>query len=175
MSRFPSVAYVQERLSYRDGRLHWLTRPMSHFHDERTWRMWNTRYAGKEAGSLNSNNRWVVVLDGSLYRRYQLVWMLVKLEQPPIIDHKNRLASDDRIVNLRAVTPTLNRGNSGRQKNNSSGLKGVSWNKAKQKWEASVKSRGRRYFLGRYNDKESAHHAYAAKAEELFGTFACNG
>lgn len=52
--------------------------------------------------------------------------------------------------------------------NKSSGLRGVYWDKSKQKWMASVGHNGRNHFAGYFDDPELASQAAIAKRNELF-------
>ena len=53
------------------------------------------------------------------------------------VDHINRDKLDNRMTNLRVVTHSFNQINKV-MKNNSSGYRGVAWNKKEKKWEAMV-------------------------------------
>ena len=56
-------------------------------------------------------------------------------------------------------------------KANKSGIVGVNWDKSRNKWQASIKLRGHRYNLGRFDDIEDAI-AVRKEAEKLyFGSF----
>ena len=63
--------------------------------------------------------------------------------------------------NLTANTP----------KNNTSGTKGVTWDKARSKWLAQIVFKDKHYFLGRYEDKQDAIQARKLAEEQLFGEF----
>lgn len=56
-------------------------------------------------------------------------------------------------------------------KNNSSGFKGVSYDKTKGKWRAQITFKGENYYLGRYYNIEDAVNARKIAEEELFGNF----
>ena len=90
-------------------------------------------------------------------------------------DHINRDRLDNRRANLRTVTDAGNAQNRAtRFANNTSGYKGVSWDKRVQKWYAHGRLNGRMYALGRYADIEEAarvaaewralHHPYSEEA-----------
>lgn len=49
------------------------------------------------------------------------------------------------------------------QKNNTSGIEGVVWNKNAQKWSASASIDGKKTYLGIYTDKELASKAVQLK------------
>ena len=88
------------------------------------------------------------------------------------IDHINGNKLDNRKSNLRICTASENARNRGKQRNNTSGYKGVCYDKARQKWKAEIKANGVRRMLGRFNTAEDAHQAYVNAAKELHGDFA---
>ena len=53
-------------------------------------------------------------------------------------------------------------------KNNTSGVRGVSWSRQKQDWEAYIKFRGKFYPLGHYKSIEDAAKARAAAEEKFY-------
>lgn len=88
------------------------------------------------------------------------------------MDHRDLDRSNNRWSNLRLASNTENGANRAKGKNNTSGHKGVSWCKNRQKWQAGIKINYRRKALGRFDTKEEAAAAYAVAAQELFGEFA---
>lgn len=86
------------------------------------------------------------------------------------VDHANRNGLDNRRDNLRAATSSQNGANKEMHRDNTSGFKGVFWNKAK--WNAHVRFNNKSVYLGRFDDPVEAARAYDAKALELFGEFA---
>lgn len=82
--------------------------------------------------------------------------------------HLNGNGLDNRHTNLRVGTRTENgRGHRKRQSNNTSGFRGVYWDKALQKWRAKIKHDGQKYHIGYYNDLREAAQARDARAREL--------
>lgn len=79
------------------------------------------------------------------------------------IDHINQKKLDNRIINLRLV----NHQNKTKYKNNSSGYKGVYFDKQKQKWKSFIGYNNRLVYLGLYNCVEDARQAYNRKAREF--------
>jgi hypothetical protein len=79
----------------------------------------------------------------------------VLLSAPPgmQIDHRNRDGLDNRRSNLRLVTSTGQILNRGLNKNNTSGVKGVTWDRSKAKWAARIGVRYRTRHLGYFEDK----------------------
>lgn len=56
----------------------------------------------------------------------------------------------------------------GLPKNNTSGVKGVSWDKSKQKWLAQLKFKQKNIYLGRYSNKQDAINARKEAEEKYF-------
>lgn len=56
-------------------------------------------------------------------------------------------------------------------KTNTSGIKGVSWDKSRNKWVAQIQFKGKNYYLGRYANKEDAREAREKAEKEMFGKF----
>ncbi len=88
------------------------------------------------------------------------------------VDHKNRTPLDCRKSNLRIGTQSLNSSNSPLQKNNTSGYKGVFWNKQLNKWMAKICVMGKQIYLGYFEDKKDAAESYNDGAKKYFGEFA---
>ena len=87
------------------------------------------------------------------------------------IDHINRNRLDCRKNNLRICNRTLNNGNRIEQSNNTSGYKGVWYDKEKRKWVAEIHKNKKKFFLGRFNNIEDAHNKYKEESIKLFGEF----
>ena len=81
------------------------------------------------------------------------------------MDHINRDGCDNRIVNLREVTPREQSMNTGLSSANTSGVKGVSFLKDKGKWRASINIDGRKTNLGTFVELSDA--IAARKAAEV--------
>lgn len=90
-----------------------------------------------------------------------------------VIDHINNNPLDNRIANLRVVTPQQNAWN--RRKHRgicTSKYKGVSRADREGKWRAVIMLDGRKISLGNFDDEIQAARAYDKKAKELFGKHA---
>jgi hypothetical protein len=91
---------------------------------------------------------------------------------PEFIDHIDRDPMNNRINNLRACSPNENRQNVGPQKRNTSGYKGVSWNKRDNLWQAMISINGTTKNLGSFNCKHEAAKAYNKAAKTHYKEFA---
>lgn len=81
------------------------------------------------------------------------------------VDHINGNKSDNRITNLRLVSPSQNAQNRyGAAKGTLSNVKGVGWNKRSGKWVAQIKGPFGRYKLGMFDSIDEASAAYAGAA-----------
>ena len=87
-------------------------------------------------------------------------------------DHSNGDGLDNRKENLRVATRSENQWNTQKRINNTSGCKGVTWNKKNQRWIAKIMKENKSYYLGSFKKKEDAALAYNLKATELFKEFA---
>lgn len=56
-------------------------------------------------------------------------------------------------------------------KSNTSGYKGVSWDKNRKKWIAKIVFKGKDYYLGRYLQIEDAIKSRKEAEEHIFGEF----
>ena len=76
------------------------------------------------------------------------------------VDHINGNTLDNRRENLRLCSSYENMMNRGKMKNNTSGYKGVSWNKNLKKWVTAIKVYGRRIHLGYFKNIHKAAKTY---------------
>jgi hypothetical protein len=73
-----------------------------------------------------------------------------------VVDHINRDKSDDRKENLRLVTQKTNNINTGMYCHNTSGYKGISFNKGLEKWEVYIHQNNKKIGMGYYTDLNKA-------------------
>lgn len=72
------------------------------------------------------------------------------------VDHKNHIITDNRKSNLRIVLHNENLMNTKLYSNNTTGVKGVYWDKSRKKWMACITAYKKTYHLGRFDKFEDA-------------------
>ena len=125
-----------------------------------------------------NQQKWCVHLmkrDGKAYatRLLRLHHAIVGI--PPkgyVVDHINGDGLDNRRENLRIISIQDNTRWQKVNKNNTSGYRGVSFHKAKQRCDASIRANKRKVHLGRYKTAEEAARAYDKAAKEHYKEFA---
>jgi hypothetical protein len=126
---------------------------------------------GDVAGCLSYDGIYISVCN-KLHKAHRLVWLYVYGDWPPLgIDHINGNPSDNRICNLRLATDEQNGRNRGKNKNNITGFKGVSWHKQVGKFAAQIHHKRRKIHLGLFTTAEAAHAAYCEAAAKYHGEF----
>ena len=105
----------------------------------------NSVRVGDVAGSLEKSGYRRVNVGGKHYRVHRLIWLWVYGVWPSkLIDHRDRDRSNNRLLNLRDVTTTVNSENKGIQGNNTTGVPGVHFYKSLCCYQAYIGVRGRR-------------------------------
>lgn len=70
-----------------------------------------------------------------------------KIPKGYYVDHIDGDIHNNSLSNLRLVTPAQNMYNTKTPRHNKSGIKGVSWDKARGVWRAAVKAEGKQYTM----------------------------
>ena len=122
-------------------------------------------FAGTHSEAKDKNGYLVVGINKKLYRAHRVVWLYVHGEWPKgDIDHINGIKDDNRISNLRDVTRAENLQNQKASRKNTSGFKGVWFQKSSNRYVAVIESNRKRYYLGCFETPEEAASAYSEKA-----------
>lgn len=113
----------------------------------------------------------IVVLQRS-YLAHVLAWFIVHKAWPPgPLDHINLDPTDNRITNLRVVSPAENVRHSRIKCVNRSGAKGVILTRT-GRFTAQLKLHNKSIYLGTFGTLDEAAHAYNKKAIAVHGEFA---
>lgn len=94
---------------------------------------------------------------GVLYKAHRLAWLYIYGYFPEHgLDHIDRIPCHNCIDNLREESQSCNMRNTGNNKNNTSGIKGVSFDSRKNKWCAYIMINYIKKSLGIYESFENA-------------------
>lgn len=138
---------------------------------------WNSRCAGKAAETDDHHGYYQTNVNGKSYRTHRICYALARginlCDVPPEIDHENGDGQDNRKNNMRGSTRRTNAKNGRIRTRNTSGLKGVSWDKQSNSWRAAIKADGHYFDRRGFVTKEAAHAWYIDKAKQLHQEFGC--
>ena len=130
-------------------------------------------FAGTVAGNTRAPGYRVIMIDGRTYYAHRLAWLYVHGGWPAYdVDHIDGDKDNNAISNLRQATVSENIRNRGKLSTNTSGVKGVCWNKKLGKWQASITLHRKQISLGYFDSIDDAARAYADAAYRLHGEFA---
>lgn len=104
-----------------------------------------------------------VSFDGREYKEHRVSWAVHFGVWPEgQIDHRNRKRADNRLLNLRDVGGGQNQANTGTRKDNTSGVRGVTFHPKHKKFMARIRAGSKRIHLGYFATAEEASAAYEA-------------
>ena len=128
---------------------------------------------GQRAGFIRSDGYRRIMVNRKRYFAHRITFLFMTGSFPSDeIDHVNGRRDDNRWANLREANRYQNMRNSGKPVTNTSGFKGVVWNKGAKKWLAQIGHMNRKIHLGLFETAESAHKAYIAACVKLHGEYA---
>jgi len=133
---------VKEWFDYKDGNLYWKKSPAKQVKE------------GSQAGSMNAYGYVRVTFRKKEYMLHRLIWLWHKKEliEGMQIDHINQCKTDNRIENLRQVSPSENKLNNK--------AKYVSYSTKSKKWVAYGPAIKRVYhYIGMFQTKQEAEEA----------------
>lgn len=125
---------------------------------------------GSVAGSINKGYR-QIEFNNTSYKVHRIVFYVANGKLPQIVDHINGVDKGNGIDNLQEATNQQNVFKKKLHNNNTSGFRGVSWDKSRNKWLSQIQIDGKFKKLGRFNTPEEASTAYENAAKLTFGDF----
>ena len=97
--------------------------------------------------------------------------LIMDCSEDMVVDHINHNILDNRKENLRICTHSQNSMNQSVSNRNTSGVKGVSYDKSRNKWLARITFNQKHINLGRFNTLEEAIEARKQAELEYFGEY----
>jgi hypothetical protein len=115
----------------------------------------------------------IVSLNGKSQRVNRLVAQsfIPNPDNKPNADHIDNNKKNNNVNNLRWATQSENCSNMSIGNRNTSGIKGVHFDKLRNKWVAEIKHEGIKYYLGRFENIEDAIKARQLKSNVLQGDY----
>lgn len=138
------------------------------------------KWPGMQVATYVNSNGYcrLTVATNKKYYVHQLAYLFMLGTLPPKgfhIDHIDGDKLNNKWDNLRLATPSQNSFNSKIHIDNTSGVKGVSWQSSCNKWKASIKVNGNVFNLGTFATKDQAIAAVKKLRDLLHGEFANHG
>lgn len=151
---------VREFLDYdaEAGIFVWKSRDEKWFADNRAFLSWNAKFSGKRADKFAQCYGYSTVrVWRMLFGAHRVAWAHHYGCWPTHqIDHIDGVRSNNKITNLRDVTPAENMKNVSMRSDNTSGVTGVLYRQDIGKWQAGIGVSGEHKHLGVYVRKEDA-------------------
>jgi hypothetical protein len=168
--------FLRKLLRYdpETGKLFGLKRPLEMFEDghqsaEQRRNRWNGQFAGKEAFCLNSQGYVTGRIFDMNFSAHRVAWALTYGYWPDgQIDHIDGNRANNKLKNLRAVSPHENQKNKAIGSKNTSGYLGVRWRNEKGKWVSTIRYKGKKIHLGYFDEIQDAI-AARKQAEKKYG------
>lgn len=127
------------------------------------WYSVKDKHSYRAFSCMKINNQWKTVY---LHR------FIMNFPEGKQVDHINIDPLDNRRSNLRVCSQSENQHNRTKQRNNTSGFKGVYWSAETKKWRAKIRINNNLINIGYFADKVDAAKAYDKAALELHSSFA---
>lgn len=113
---------------------------------------------GDKAGFLHSASGYRhLCLDGLEYKEHRIAFLYMEGYMPVEVDHKNRVKDDNSWLNLRPADRSLNCVNQGIRKDNTTGVRGLSYMEANKfcKWVVRIQ-RNKKQIRRSFRNREDA-------------------
>ena len=146
---------------YKDGNLYWKSMPYK-----------RNDLIGTKAGSDTGNCRSQIYIGKKHYKLHRIIYLMFHGYVPKEVDHIDNNTLNNRIENLRPATRSEQCCNTRLRKDNTSGVKGITWDKARNKWIVSINKNQKTVFRARFDDLELAQLVANEARNKYHGTFA---
>lgn len=154
---------VKELFDYKDGQLYWKKSVSKRCK------------AGEVAGHIGQRGYWRVGINYKRYTTHRIVFLMFHGYLPECIDHIDGNSLNNKIENLREASTSENLRNSKISVRNTSGVKGVSWDKKKKSWSVLIMVNYKQIRIGRFKDLKLAKLAAQEARNKYHKDFANHG
>lgn len=134
------------------------------------------RPEGAAAGTMSKGGYLRTSIERSMYANNRIAWKMHYGADPiGVVDHEDGDKLNNRISNLRDTTQTGNVCNAVRRSDNSTGFKGVVFDKRKGRFTFNLKVDGVRVAQRYFDTPEAANDCVRSLRQTLHGEFTCHG
>ncbi len=131
---------------------------------------------GTIAGGTNAEGYILIIAGNNSYLAHRLAYLYMTGKWPKnLIDHIDRVRHNNIWSNLRDSSKSENACNSVKRIDNSSDIKGITWNKLRNKWLVQLSKDGKKILSRNYALKEDAIIALREARERIHGEFSHHG
>ena len=143
-----------------------------------TWKKVRKRkLMGSEAGFMMNSGYMALKIGTRRIQCHRVAYAIVNgaIGDGVEIDHINGVKHDNRISNLRACSASQNRMNVALMKNNTSGVKGVSFCRSSGKYRAEIMVNYKSYYLGEFSSIDEASKAVSSVRANIHKEYSNHG
>lgn len=155
--------YFNKYLTLKGGHLYFKKRSRDEFTCDRTWKSTNAKIEGKLAECIADQGRYkyaALRLHNKMLRVHRVIFCMVYGYMPKEVDHIDCNPLNNNPDNLRDCEAGKNQCNRGKQKNNTTGYKGVTYCKRSKKFMCQIGHNGKNINGGKYDTAIEAAIAY---------------
>jgi len=163
---------VKRLFDYRDGELYWKERPVEDFLSQHDANQWNSKHFQTKAGCYGKKLYAYTTIKNKHIAIHRIIFLLHNGYLPKMIDHIDGNPRNNKIENLRSASSLQNQQNQKLPSHNTSGFKGVIWNKRLKKWMVRIKINKAQTYFGVYEDIELADLVAQEARNKYHGEFA---
>jgi hypothetical protein len=153
--------YLNHLFEYKNGELFWKNPILR-----------SKMKPGDRAGTLKKDGRLAITIHSKIFSVHRLIFLMHHNWLPKEIDHIDCNPTNNNIENLRPATRSENSSNRGLMANNTSGIKGVTWHRTSNKWEASCQVNKKRVKIGYFEELSEAEKVVKSFREQHHGAYA---
>ena len=163
IKNYPTKEQLHQLFSYKDGNLYWKVSRN------------NNIKIGQEAGMLRPDGYKRVNIDKKNYYLHRLIFIYHNGFISDEIDHIDNNRSNNKIENLRIATRSQNTLNCKINSRNTTGIKGITFDKDKFKYRPYLSVNGKRLYLGCFDFLDDANQELQKARIKYHKSFANHG